>query len=83
MPHELDIDKVLRAQNVERLLDKMVLRKFGRPSDNGCISTAYIRALEEATRDTKLTLEDYEEVAKDAAEAYRKRMANRKNRKNK
>ncbi len=57
MAHELDIDKVNRAQNVERLLDKAVIRKFGKPEDNGVVSYAYIRALEEATRDVKMDKE--------------------------
>lgn len=79
MAHELDIDKVNRAQNVERLLDKAVIRKFGKPEDNGVVSYAYIRALEEATRDVKLTVEDYQAAADEAKIALRKRLENRKN----
>lgn len=75
MAHELHIDKVNRGVNVERLLDKAVLRKFGRPEDNGAISLAYIRALEESTRDVKLTIEDYRAAAEEAEAALAKRLA--------
>lgn len=83
MAHELKIDKVNRAQNIERLLDKAVIRKFGRPEDNGQIAPAYIRALEEATRDVKLTVEDFQAAAKESQEALLKRLAARKNKNNK
>lgn len=79
MAHELDVDKVNRSQNVERLLDKAVIRKFGKPEDKGIVSYAYIRALEEATRDVKLTVEDYQAAADEAKEALRKRLEKRRN----
>jgi len=83
MAHELNCDKVNRGINPERLLDKAVIRKFGKPCDNGQITPAYIRALEEATRDVRLTPEDYQAAADEARIAREKRMAKRNSNKNK
>ncbi len=77
MAHELNVEKVNRGINPDRLLDKAVIRKFGRPEDNGQITPAYIRALEEATRDVKLTVEDFKEAAAEAEIAMQKRLAKR------
>ena len=81
MAHELGTGKVNRGLNPERLLDKAVIRKFGRPEDHGKVTPAYIRALEEATKDVELTVKDYEEAAREAKIAMKKRMENRNKKK--
>lgn len=83
MAHELNCDKINRGINPERLLDKAVIRKFGKPSDKGQVTLAYIRALEEATRDVRLTPKDYQDAADEARIAHEKRMAKRKYNRNK
>lgn len=45
-------------------LCKAVEIKYLRPDDKD-LGTAYIRALEDATRDVKLTAKDYQEIAEE------------------
>lgn len=56
---------------------RKTVKSFGRESDNGEISPAIIRALEEATRDVSLTKRDYEEIAAAVKENQRKRKEKR------
>lgn len=76
MAGEIDIDKVQKSIKIERVLARMVEKKFGKEGDDGK-TVAYVRALEEATRGFQLTVEDYEEIAKEAKQALETRIINR------
>lgn len=62
-----NMPKTTKRQVATRLdldLCYMVEKKFGQPYDTSK-STAYIRALEDATRDVQLTAKDYKLIAEE------------------
>ena len=62
-----------RTIALERLLDAIVIEKFGKPEDNGQASPAFERALEEATRGYKPSVELYQRVADEAKKSASKK----------
>jgi len=76
MANEGKVSKRVVAVRAEIELCKKVEAKYARPEDKDR-TVAYIRALEDATRDVMLTVEQYEEIAKEAKENAIKRINNR------
>ena len=71
-----NVRKVQRGLRVDLELDRKVLRKYAQKSDTD-VKTAYIRALEDSTRDVRLTVSDYKAIA-EQAEANRIKRENKK-----
>ena len=69
------------CMRLELQLCKAIERKYGKPSDGNKRSLAYIRAIEDATRDVILTADDYREIAAEMERNQAARMAKRRNRK--
>lgn len=66
------VSKVQRGLRIEHELDYKVTKKYRQDSDTD-VTTAYIRALEDSTRDVRLTLSDYKEIAARAEANLQKR----------
>ena len=64
-------DNVQRSLRVQRELDAKVLKKF-RTDDSMTVKDAFILALMYATRNVKLTAEEYRKIADDTQAAKRK-----------
>jgi len=62
-----------RTIALERMLDAVVIDKFGKPEDRGQASPAFERALEEATRGYEPSIELYERVLNEARLAAKKK----------
>ena len=77
MSNEGDLDK--RKVNIRLRIEtcEKVLKKYKLPEDAGD-SHAFVRALEDATRDVALTPDDYEAITAEVRENYRRRMAKRR-----
>lgn len=77
MSNEGDLDK--RKINIRVRIEtcKKVLKKYGLPDDTGD-SAAFVRALEDATRNVALLPEDYEAIAAEVQANLDKRMAKRR-----
>lgn len=77
MSNEGDLDK--RKVNIRIRIEtcEKVSKKYGLPEDVGD-SSAFVRALEDATRDVALSPEDYEAITAEVRANFAKRMANRK-----
>lgn len=72
MPNKPDINKTQVGLRVPLELSAAVLRGFSRKGDKAD-STAFIRALEEATRNITLTADDLIEIGKKAKQNAAKR----------
>ena len=72
MSGEGDCDKRLVHLRVPLETCRAVEKGFARPGDTAK-STAFIRALEEATRDIRLTPEDYRIIQRESDENLKKR----------
>lgn len=77
MSNEGNLDK--RKVNIRIRIEtcEKVAKKYGMPEDDGD-ATAFVRALEDATRDVALMPKDYEAIAAEVRQNYEKRMAKRK-----
>lgn len=77
MSDEGDIDK--RKVNIRVRIEtcKKVVAKFGVEGDAG-EAPAFVRALEDATREVTLTPEDYEAIAAEVRRNLEKRMQKRR-----
>jgi len=77
MSNEGDLDK--RKVNIRVRIEtcEKVLKKYGLPEDTGD-SAAFVRALEDATRNVALFPEDYEAIAAEVRENLEKRLAKRR-----
>ena len=65
---------------LEISLCKAIERKYGKDGDESK-SLAYIRAIEDATRDVLLTADDYRQIAEEIDRNEKARLAKRRNRK--
>lgn len=72
MSNQPKAENVQRALRVQRELDAKVLKRF-RADDTMTVKDAYILALMYATRNVKLTAEEYRKIAADT-EVARKRI---------
>ena len=76
MANEGATDKRLFSIRMPIETIKKAEREFGKPND-GSFRDAIVRAVEEATRETALTPEDYREIAKETEENLKTRMMKR------
>ncbi len=77
MSNEPDIDKRQIGLRADLDLCRKVEKKYGRRDDESR-SVAYIRALEDATRNVRLTADDYDAIAAEARANLERRMAKRR-----
>lgn len=77
MSDEGDLDK--RKVNIRIRIEtcEKVLKKYKLPDDDGD-ARAFVRALEDATRNVSLTPADYEAITAEVRANYKKRMAKRR-----
>ena len=77
MSNEGHLDK--RKVNLRIRIEtcEKVLKKYKMPGDNGD-ANAFVRALEDATRDVSLSPKDYEEITAEVRKNFEKRMAKRR-----
>ena len=74
--NERKIDRRFVGATIDIEICKKVERKYRLSSDDS-LSTIYGRALEDATRDVRLTSEDYREIAEEVKANSEKREAKR------
>lgn len=77
MSNEGDLDK--RKINIRVRIEtcEKVIKKYGLPDDTGD-AAAFVRALEDATRNVALLPEDYEAITAEVRDNLNKRMAKRR-----
>lgn len=80
MSNTPDCDKRQVGIRLEIETCRKVEKKYRQPEDGSNKSLAFIRALEDATRGVRLTPEDYDEIAREAHDNFRKRLANKSRR---
>ena len=76
MANEGKTSKIVVSMRIELQLCAMVERKYKHKEDKDN-AVAYVRALEDATRDVLLTAEDYRKIAAQVAKNEAKRIDNR------
>lgn len=74
MSAELDVRKKRQSLNVPLELARKIEKFFRKPKDTG-VANAYIRALEEVSRDMTLTKADYRFIGEQVEANMKKRMA--------
>ena len=79
MANEIAVNKKRVRMNVPLVLARKVEKTFGKTGDKA-LSSAYIRALEEVTREIILTKADYDAIGKQVNANMDSRMAKRKER---
>ncbi len=79
MSNEPNTDKRQLSLRIDLDVCKRVERKYTLPGDTGRV-TAYLRALEDATREVVLTPEDYEAMREESRQNMIKRMQKRRGR---
>lgn len=77
MSNEGDVDKRQVGLRADLDLCRKVEKKYARPEDDNK-SVAFIRALEDATRNVRLDAADYDAIAAEAHANLEKRMAKRR-----
>ena len=77
MSNEGDIDKRQVGIRVDLDTCRKVEKKYRQPEDSNR-TIAFIRALEDATRNVRLTAEDYKLIAAEAEANLRRRLQNRR-----
>ena len=78
MSSEGNIDKRQVGIRLDLDVCRKVEKKYAQPEDDNK-AVSFIRALEDATRNVRLTAEDYEIIAAEAKANLKKRMEKRRN----